>query len=398
MANIFIAWELGAGLGHLSYLAPLTNALVNEGHTVTLAINDPSNIDRFNFPKSVNIIAAPSFRTFPQKSPQTVSLSCILINKGFQNPTILKGIVRCWHGLFSLTEPDLFIFDYAPTAMLAAHGMQCPKVIIGSGFSEPDPGKPGLVMLPDYNGAKVMAKRNETHIVKCVNQICSEQSLPSIEYLSDLYQHDLTLISTLPTLDIHQRSPAKSLYFNFEETQEKSKNIDWPTNDRKNIFAYLKVGNPSFLPTLEALSAIDANVICYCNRVTPELTAKYKQIHFSPIPLNIHTLLNKADAVVCHAGKGTISEALNYGVPLLLLPTHMEQNMNTIRIKELNLGLRGRVELGPKAILKDLSKLLYDSKITDHAAKFAKEYSKYRHKVVSKATVTSRICELLKRN
>lgn len=393
MANIFIAWELGSGLGHLSYLAPITSALTDKGHTVTLAINDPSNIEKFNFPKTVQVVAAPSFRSFPHKPPQTVSLSCILVNRGFQSPTVLKGILRCWQGLFDLTKPDLFIFDYAPTAMLAARGTHHPKVMIGSGFSEPHPGKPGLVMLPGYKGAEVIAKTNETHIVNCVNQVCKELSLAPIQYLSDLYEHNLALISTLPTLDIHQRPMQKSVYFHVEETQKNNTGLHWPPNDKKCIFAYLKVGNSSVLPALDALASSGENIICYCNRVTPELIAKYTNIQFSSVPLDMNSLLKKADAVVCHAGKGTISTALSQGVPLLLLPTHMEQNMNTIRIQQMNLGLRGRVEHGPKAVLQDLRTLFNNSKIKETAAKLTQEDQP--RKLASTNEVITNICGLL---
>jgi rhamnosyltransferase subunit B len=58
--------------------------------------------------------------------------------------------------------------------------------------------------------------------------------------------------------------------------------------------------------------------------------------HFKYVPLNL--LLNRAAALVHHAGIGTIAQALRAGIPQLLVPCNYDQPDNAKRSKELGVG------------------------------------------------------------
>ena len=49
-------------------------------------------------------------------------------------------------------------------------------------------------------------------------------------------------------------------------------------------------------------------------------------------------ILEKASAVLCHAGNGTIYQALANNVPVVGIPTHLEQRFNAQRLEALGLG------------------------------------------------------------
>ena len=396
MANILIAWELGAGLGHLSYLSVIASELNAKGHSVTLALNDPTNVENFNWPSGVNIVPSPAFRSMQSNQPKTASLPCIMLTRGFQSPKLLKGMVRSWHGLFKLTQPDLMLFDYAPTAMLAARGMSFKKVVIGSGFSEPEPGTAALNMLPGVNGACRAAQLSEEKVVKHINEVCRSLNYPPVNYLSDLYQHDLALISSLPDLDIHPRSQKTSHYFQFDNTEQNQEILTWPDNHQKNILAYLRAHSPNCPVALDALVETDANIICYCANLKPEIMQRYskKGITFSLRPFDMAHMLKAADVMICHAGKGTISESLQQGTPLILLPTHMEQNMNTVIVEKLGVGLRGRSDKGPKAVCYDINRLLNNNNFTDKATGFSKQL-KDQPIIKTEQQLIEKICNLL---
>ena len=75
---------------------------------------------------------------------------------------------------------------------------------------------------------------------------------------------------------------------------------------------------------------------------------------FRPHPASIEVhqvvaqpeVLAHASAMVCHAGLGSVMEALHLGVPLVLVPRTMEQESNAARVAELGLG----VVLSPDAV------------------------------------------------
>jgi UDP:flavonoid glycosyltransferase YjiC (YdhE family) len=49
-------------------------------------------------------------------------------------------------------------------------------------------------------------------------------------------------------------------------------------------------------------------------------------------------VLERAFAVLCHAGNGTVYQALASGVPVIGIPTHLEQRFNAQRVEALGLG------------------------------------------------------------
>lgn len=60
-------------------------------------------------------------------------------------------------------------------------------------------------------------------------------------------------------------------------------------------------------------------------------------------------VLERVGLCVCHGGNGTVYQALSRGVPLICVPTHLEQRFNARRVTELGLGL----DLGLDQLLAD---------------------------------------------
>lgn len=397
MANIVVAWELGTGLGHLSYLSVIIKQLSEKGHNLTLVLNDPANLSAFDLPESLLILPAPSYKTLPVRQQPTVSLPCILKNRGFQSIEILRGMVRCWHGIFKVTKPDLFIFDYAPLAMLASRGMSCPKVMVGSGFSELVEGQPSLVMRPDLKEAVNIAKGSESRLVGLINHVCDELNYTRIHYFSDLYQNDLALISTQPELDMYDREGGDCLYFTPENRLSENL-LNWSTENKPRVFAYLTMGKQGVIEVLDVLVANDVEVICYCLRMPPKLIENYRRkgIVFSLEPVDTSRLLQTADLVVCHAGKGLISESLYNGVPLFMLPFQMEQGMNVLRVKGLGAGLSLDVEPSFSVLNKAIKRLLSEPAFRENAQKISSKYLN-SDALVTLETVSNRINDLIEK-
>ena len=55
-------------------------------------------------------------------------------------------------------------------------------------------------------------------------------------------------------------------------------------------------------------------------------------LSFSGGPVAMRNALEQADAVLCHSGAGTVSAALQSGVPLLLLPMQAEEMLLARRV------------------------------------------------------------------
>jgi UDP:flavonoid glycosyltransferase YjiC (YdhE family) len=85
----------------------------------------------------------------------------------------------------------------------------------------------------------------------------------------------------------------------------------------------------------------------------------------------MESVLEEADLVICHAGSGVVSESLLAGVPLLMMPTNVEQHLQGSRVRETGAG----VLIGEARTKSDLStavrELLSNSRYRSNAQSFA---------------------------
>ena len=86
MADIFLAWELGGGMGHVVPLSQLTQALVRHGHRVHLALRDlsgaPSALGALHDSPQVRLWQAPIWLPQLHGAPQPVSYPELLFHSG----------------------------------------------------------------------------------------------------------------------------------------------------------------------------------------------------------------------------------------------------------------------------------------------------------------------------
>jgi UDP:flavonoid glycosyltransferase YjiC (YdhE family) len=62
-------------------------------------------------------------------------------------------------------------------------------------------------------------------------------------------------------------------------------------------------------------------------------------IVFSAEPVRMGDVCREADLGICHAGSGTTQALVSSGVPVLLLPEHLEQMMTAKRVSTIGGGL-----------------------------------------------------------
>ncbi len=82
-------------------------------------------------------------------------------------------------------------------------------------------------------------------------------------------------------------------------------------------------------------------------------------------------LLGYVDLFITHAGMNSVNEAICSGVPMLLLPHHLEQEMIARRVEEMGLGLKMNIKnISPEKLYKYSSQLISDSNFKNQALKF----------------------------
>ena len=157
--TIFLTWELGGGLGHVTQLFSLANGLLTgrPPHRCgaprvarAAGLLDNSGItflqSPYRPPASQNSVATP--RTFAH----------VLWNAGFADPSELRVLTEAWGNLLDFVAPDLIVFDHAPTALLAARatseaGRAGQRLLLPAGLLA----AAGLATV-DARGVRVVAK------------------------------------------------------------------------------------------------------------------------------------------------------------------------------------------------------------------------------------------------
>ncbi len=133
------------------------------------------------------------------------------------------------------------------------------------------------------------------------------------------------------------------------------------------------------------------SVILNTGRIHPEMLGK--------IPCNIFAysyvpqldVLNHADVFLTHCGMNSVSEAMNRGVPMVVMPFINDQTANAKRIVELGIGKRVRSFPSRGKELYEAVAAVYDD---SHMRKRCNEIQELLQKESSLEEVVSRI-ELL---
>ena len=149
----------------------------------------------------------------------------------------------------------------------------------------------------------------------------------------------------------------------FEKTAEKTVYISMGTINQNREF---------YRNCIDAFGKTDYQVIISMGTNTD---------HFDNVPENIRifesvdqmAVLSIADAFITHCGMNSASEALYFGVPLILFPQTPEQGAVANRTKELGAGVM-LPSIKEKDILKSVRKILEDRRYKEAAEKISESF------------------------
>lgn len=146
----------------------------------------------------------------------------------------------------------------------------------------------------------------------------------------------------------------------------------------KLVYVSMGTVNNEMLPLYRACIAALKDMDC---QVVLSVGDKVDISAFGPLPEQIRVaswvdqiaVLEKADAFLTHCGMNSTSEALYYGVPLVMLPKTSEQGAVAARTEQLGAGVRLE-KTTPEAIREAFSRVLSDAGYREKAERIAKGF------------------------
>jgi UDP:flavonoid glycosyltransferase YjiC (YdhE family) len=376
MATILLAWELGSGLGHYMNLRPLAEGLSRRGHRVVAVLQDLSIARRFFIDPKVWFFQAPVMPPRPGAIEPLCTFAQIMHNCGFGDVEALQNLAEAWRHLYEQIAPDLIVFDYAPTALLAARGVPARRALIGTGFFSP----PDVTPLPNlrtwFKPDANLLQAHEARVLDNINAVLGHWGEQPLGRVAQLYQSvDQDFLITFRELDSYSRPPATE-YWGVWSAGMGEPPV-WPAGRGKRIFAYLKPFKA--LPhLLAALNGLPTSSLIFAPGIDPRLRNECRNptVRFVDRPVEMAQAARECDLAILNGTHATTVAMLLAGKAALHIPIFLEQALNAKAAEQLGAAITASPN-EPKQITDALRSLLSRDQFAEAARSFAARYAAF---------------------
>lgn len=337
--TVVIAWEHGAGMGHIHLLAPIATALAGQVFRLVFVLRSLDGTDALAGAMPQPIFRrAPRWRSAPDPPGTPPSLAAnyadVLLRCGYDSPDSLRPIVGAWRKILDDVQPSLLLCDHSPGAILAAAG-RVPIVNIGTGFSTPPVGQ---AFFPLFPPALAGAAEREAQVLAAIHDVQTHFGGPSPKTVSGLLGFAENFTCCLPELDPYRSvrpepalGPVQTLPAFHAQTPSAV----------PFIFGYLNRQDHRIADMLRSLvrSRISCGIYIRHRRPEWEQLVAGSTVRLYDEPQSLPTILPTATAVLHHGGLATAETALAAGRPQFLLPFHLEQLLTSDAVQRAGCGL-----------------------------------------------------------
>lgn len=338
MSRILLAWELGAGFGHLGPFLGLLPRLLERGHELHIAAREISAAAQALGDLPVMLHQAPlCLNTYGGLHEPPLSYSEILMRYGYLEPSMLGAMLRAWRSLIRSTGADVVIADHAPTALLAARSLGVARAVIGSPFNVPPTVAPAPNMRPWIAVPQTRLADSDRRVLETINS-----QLPAAAQLAAIYsifEGASRFFSGVPELDPYgARDPGD--YLGLQSLSTGHAAPQWPEGEGIPVFAYLHADYPHAERALQALAASSARVLVHVLGGNAALMQRHAgaRLQFAPGLLDFRLVVAECTLCVCHGNVGTTMGMLQGGRPVLVLPKHLEHYLLGRALEHLGAG------------------------------------------------------------
>jgi Glycosyltransferase family 28 C-terminal domain len=324
MSCIIFATDYGNGLGDLATFLPIANELRKRDWHITFAI--PHTSDALEL--ITQIIGSAGYDYF-EVVGATVKDAMTLVGRiggcpSFANVETLRHDLDFWFTQLDRLKPALLIAGRAVFAIVAATLANIRCHALGMGIFHDQPSS-------DAQDSEVRSREQiaTKRLLQMANAALHPDGRPPLCTFADLYRVERVLrVSTAGLFD--DATASMPGYLGILPIGVHGPRIDWPLEDltRPRLFACLRTRLANTATILEALADNGSlNVIASVPGIGADMRRRHSRDHLTIVdtPVDVRALLSGADAVICHASAGTLTQALSMGKPLLLAPATQEQ-------------------------------------------------------------------------
>lgn len=364
MGLVLFAWELGEGMGHVSRLLPVAEALAEQGHTCVFAVRSLALASKAIRDRGFFVVQAPHAALPLGRLPYRIgAYGDIMGLVGFDEATRLDAMVHGWQSLLDIFKPDLVVGDYCPVLALTLYGGDIPLMILGDGFTLPLARGDAF---PSFPGRTASLK--EEQLLACIAAVQAGRGRPVPPTLPAVFSEADGVVVTLPELDLYGEARGDAAIGPLEVLPPPA-----ARSPVRSWFAYLTAEHAQASVILTTLAQLDTEGCAYVRDILPNERDRLRALGVNILdsPGDLTRLVPESAMVVHHGGLGTIEMALAMGRPQLLIPRQLEQTLNAGMVGKFGLALGLSGNLKAENVHAAYTRMLNDPSFAASATLFA---------------------------
>jgi len=324
MNSILFATDYANGLGDLTTFLPIASELRKRDWHITFAIPHASDALEL-VTQIIESMGYDYFEVVGATAKDTTTLAERIGGcPSFANVETLRHDLDFWFTQLHQLKPALLIAGRAVFAIVAATlaNVRCHALDTGIFHALP---------ADDTENSEMRARDQiaAERVLRLANMALHPNGQRPLRTLADLYQIERVFRVSPPLFSGGTAAPEPD-YLGIVPMGVHGSHLDWPIEDctRPRLFACLRMGLANTETILETLADnVSLNVIASIPGITVDMRERYSRDHLIIVDtsVDVRALLAGADAVICHAGAVTLTQALSMGKPLLLAPSTEEQ-------------------------------------------------------------------------
>lgn len=329
--RILLAWEGGAGRGHIVTLKTIAEAL-GDGFTYDAALcrmdhaAEIAPLCELAF-QGANLWVNPERRR-ASGQVRTSTWGEFLGDLNFADPQFLTTQLKWWLDTIAARQSSMVIADMSPVALLAARVAGIPAVAIGTGYSVPPPGLGEFpILLPEFTGRIY----TEAEMLTATNKALAQFGAAPLARFPEIYAKAISLPRTIPQLDPYNGRRTRPLLPPLNEA------LPRPGKLGDEIFIYFSTSELDDPALLEAVCTLGLPMRGYFPGLAAEraerLAAAGVVLEAGPVPVE---LIGERSRLMLHSGQhGSLCMGLGLGLVQVAFPQHLEHLFHARRAQAL---------------------------------------------------------------
>ena len=332
----FLAWEIGAGRGHIVKLAAVAKALKQRGYTNTACLIHLDFANELAL-HCQSVSACEPLRTHAGEEHRgSTSYGDWLRWHCFDDPLAIRDAVERWRRTLRTERPSVVIADQAPCAVLAARSLSIPAVRMGVPVVMPPARMPHF---PSFIAGGARENYSEESMREAVNQAIAGLGIPPLRVFPEVNLADDEIVATVPPFDPYREwrthDAVPPLVGDWVEPGERQ---------RGEVFVYLSAHDrfePTILAAIGTLK-LPVRAVLAGNPEQSTVAAGWRNAIIETGPLPPPEIVRRARVIVHSGSHGTSCLGLRAGIPQVTFSRLMEHIFDGQQLESLGVGINLR--------------------------------------------------------